>query len=71
MMQSEKQPFDFQKGEILVFDKPLNWTSFDLVHKVRYIICKKLNIKSWACRDTRSQSNRNTRFMHRKSHLKN
>lgn len=45
MMQSEKQPFDFQKGEILVFDKPLNWTSFDLVHKVRYIICKKLNIK--------------------------
>lgn len=45
MMQSEKQLFDFQKGEILVFDKPLNWTSFDLVHKVRYIICKKLNIK--------------------------
>jgi tRNA pseudouridine55 synthase len=45
MMQSEIQAFDFQKGEILVFDKPLNWTSFDLVHKVRYIICKKLNIK--------------------------
>ena len=45
MMQSEIEAFDFQKGEILVFDKPLNWTSFDLVHKVRYIICKKLNIK--------------------------
>lgn len=45
MMQSEMQAFDFQKGEILVFDKPLDWTSFDLVHKVRYIICKKLNIK--------------------------
>ncbi len=45
MMQSEILPFDFQKGEVLVFDKPLNWTSFDLVHKVRYIICKKLNIK--------------------------
>ena len=45
MMQSEIRSFDFQKGEILVFDKPLDWTSFDLVHKVRYIICKKLNIK--------------------------
>jgi tRNA pseudouridine55 synthase len=45
MMESEIQAYDFQNGEILVFDKPLNWTSFDLVHKVRYIICKKLNIK--------------------------
>lgn len=44
-MQSEILPFDFQEGEVLVFDKPLDWTSFDLVHKVRYIICKKLNIK--------------------------
>jgi len=45
MMQSDIQTFDFQKGEILVFDKPLDWTSFDLVHKVRYIICKSLKIK--------------------------
>ena len=45
MKQTGIEAFDFQKGEILVFDKPLNWTSFDLVHKVRYIICKKLNIK--------------------------
>jgi tRNA pseudouridine55 synthase len=45
MMESEISAFDFQKGEILVFDKPLDWTSFDLVHKVRYIICRKLNIK--------------------------
>ena len=45
MMQSEIETFDFQKGEILVFDKPLDWTSFDMVHKVRYIICKKLRIK--------------------------
>ena len=45
MMQSDIQEFDFQKGEILVFDKPLDWTSFDLVHKVRYIICKSLKIK--------------------------
>jgi tRNA pseudouridine55 synthase len=45
MMQSDIQEFDFQKGEILVFDKPLDWTSFDLVHKVRYTICKSLKIK--------------------------
>ena len=45
MMNSEITQFDFHKGEILVFDKPLNWTSFDLVSKVRYIICKKLKIK--------------------------
>lgn len=45
MIQSEIKAFDFQKGEIMVFDKPLNWTSFDLVHKVRYVICKNLKIK--------------------------
>ncbi|MEI7523319.1 MAG: tRNA pseudouridine(55) synthase TruB [Mariniphaga sp.] len=45
MTQTEISEFDFEKGEVLVFDKPLDWTSFDLVHKVRFIICKKLNIK--------------------------
>ncbi|HKL91995.1 MAG: tRNA pseudouridine(55) synthase TruB [Bacteroidales bacterium] len=36
---------DFIEGEILYFNKPLTWTSFQLVHKVRYQICRKLNIK--------------------------
>jgi len=27
--------FDFESGEVLLFDKPLRWTSFDLVKKVR------------------------------------
>jgi tRNA pseudouridine55 synthase len=36
---------DFQSGAILSFDKPLDWTSFDVVNKVRWIICKKLKIK--------------------------
>ena len=45
MMSSDISEYDFEKGEVLVFDKPLTWTSFDLVHKVRLIICKKLNIK--------------------------
>jgi tRNA pseudouridine55 synthase len=39
------QRFDFQKGEVMVFDKPLDWTSFDLVQKVRNSICRKLKIK--------------------------
>jgi tRNA pseudouridine 55 synthase len=36
---------DFIEGEFLYFNKPLTWTSFKLVAKVRNIICKKLNIK--------------------------
>lgn len=33
--------WDFEEGEILAFDKPLRWTSFDLVAKVRYNLCRK------------------------------
>lgn len=36
---------NFEKGEILYLDKPLHWTSFDLVNKIRYTICKHLQIK--------------------------
>lgn len=36
---------DFIEGEILHIDKPLNWTSFQVVKVIRAIICKKLNIK--------------------------
>jgi len=27
--------FDFKKGELLLIDKPKNWTSFDIVRKIR------------------------------------
>ena len=37
--------WDFVTGEILAFDKPLHWTSFDLVSKVRYNLCRKLGTK--------------------------
>jgi tRNA pseudouridine55 synthase len=37
--------FDFLQGEILVLDKPLDWTSFDLVNKVRNILCRLMKIK--------------------------
>jgi len=36
---------DFQEGEVLYFDKPFGWTSFDLVAKVRYKISRFLNVK--------------------------
>lgn len=40
-----KNKYDFPAGEILLFDKDLKWTSFDLVNKVRYELCRKLGIK--------------------------
>jgi tRNA pseudouridine55 synthase len=36
---------DFIEGEILYFNKPLTWTSFKLVAKVRNTICRHLDIK--------------------------
>lgn len=36
---------DFISGEILLFNKPLDWTSFDVVNRVRYLLCQKLGIK--------------------------
>ena len=32
-------------GEILYFDKPLRWTSFNLVAKVRWLLCRQLGVK--------------------------
>ncbi len=37
---------DFDSGEILYFDKPLEWTSFQVVSKVRYAICQSLGRRS-------------------------
>ena len=36
---------DFKSGTILSFDKPLEWTSFGLVNKVRYLLCKHIGEK--------------------------
>ena len=33
--------FDFPKGEVLLVDKPLHWTSFQVVKKIRYAVTKK------------------------------
>lgn len=37
--------YQFQQGEILLFDKPCDWTSFDVVNKVRIIIRGFLGLK--------------------------
>lgn len=34
-----------QTGEILYIDKPYRWTSFDVVNKVRWLLCKRLGTK--------------------------
>ena len=36
---------DFIAGEVLYFNKPLKWTSFDLVNKFRYKLSRKLKVK--------------------------
>lgn len=36
---------DFQTGQVLLIDKPLNWTSFQVVNKLRWKIRKTFNIK--------------------------
>ena len=36
---------DFIAGEVLYFNKPLSWTSFDLVNKFRYKLSRKLKVK--------------------------
>lgn len=36
---------DFIEGEVLYFNKPLHWTSFDVVNKTRYILRHSLGVK--------------------------
>jgi len=38
---------ELKKGQVLLIDKPLEWTSFDVVNKIRYAILKKYNIKKF------------------------
>lgn len=36
---------DYQTGQLLLIDKPLLWTSFQVVNKVRWLIRKKFDLK--------------------------
>ncbi len=38
-------PEEFKEGQILLFNKPLGWTSFQVVNKVRWLIRKSCGIK--------------------------
>lgn len=44
-IEKNKESYDFIAGEVLLFDKPYDWTSFDLVNKVRRLICNSLGVK--------------------------
>ena len=35
----------FKEGKVLLIDKPLNWTSFQVVNKIRWLIKQKFEIK--------------------------
>lgn len=39
------QAIDFKEGKMLLIDKPLEWTSFDVVNKVRFAIRHKFGLK--------------------------
>ncbi len=40
-----KDPQEYLKGQLLLVNKPLRWTSFDVVNKLRYALKKRLNLK--------------------------
>lgn len=42
---SVSKKYNFRKGEVVIVDKPLHWTSFDVVNKLRYPLKTKYNIK--------------------------
>ncbi len=37
----EKTSYHFREGELLLVDKPLDWTSFDVVNKIRYALGRR------------------------------
>jgi len=42
---TEERKNILEEGQVLLFNKPLYWTSFDLVNKVRIMICSEFGIK--------------------------
>lgn len=39
------EEYDFEKGNILLFDKKLDWTSFDLIRKLRNFLTRQTGLK--------------------------
>lgn len=44
-MDKDLSQYNFKEGEILLVDKPLHWTSFDVVKKLRYPLSKYYGVK--------------------------
>lgn len=44
-MQKAYSEFSFKEGEVLLIDKPLHWTSFQAVNKVRWVIKKTFGLR--------------------------
>lgn len=40
-----EKEFQFKEGEVLLINKPLHWTSFQIVNKVRWLVKRKLQVK--------------------------
>lgn len=40
-----KSKEDFLEGQLLLIDKPLGWTSFQVVNSLRWAICRKFKLK--------------------------
>jgi tRNA pseudouridine55 synthase len=45
MFKKDNKGIDFQGGELILINKALEWTSFDVVNKMRYLISKKIHVK--------------------------
>jgi tRNA pseudouridine55 synthase len=45
LSKNQPLPAPFPKGAILLADKPLGWTSFDAVNKIRYALSRRLGLK--------------------------
>lgn len=41
-----KKDAQFKEGEVLLINKPLHWTSFQVVNKLRWLIKRKLGVKN-------------------------
>lgn len=44
---TEISNIDFQAGAVILIDKPLEWTSFDVVNKLRYSLRRKYGLKKF------------------------
>jgi tRNA pseudouridine55 synthase len=44
-MDSQLTAEDFQNGQVILLDKPLKWTSFQVVNKVRWLLKKHYKLK--------------------------